>query len=157
LTARATVKRMEHEINKRRIEAPISGKVGEIADLRVGAVVTAGAKLGTIIPEGGIRAVAYFRPQSALGRIQPGQPARIVLEGFPWSQYGSLTAKVASVASETNDGRVRVELDIRPDQLSSIPFQHGLPGTVEVEVKRASPLMLALRYLERSATQSTLK
>jgi len=153
-TGRATLKRMEHEVGMRQIQAPISGRVGEVADLRVGAVVNEGAKLGTIIPEGGIRAVAYFPPQAALGRIQPGQPARMRLEGFPWSQYGSLAATVATVASETNDGRVRVELDVHPDQVSAIPLQHGLPGTVEIEVKKASPVTLVMQYLERSLTST---
>lgn len=152
-TGRATLKRIEHEVGMRRIQAPISGRIGEVAELRVGAVVNGGAKLGTIIPDGGIRAVAYFPPQSALGRIQPGQTALIKLEGFPSSQYGSLNATVATVASETtNDNRVRVELDVRPDQFSAIPLQHGLPGTIEIEVKKATPLMLVLQYLERSLT-----
>ncbi|HKR02646.1 MAG TPA: HlyD family efflux transporter periplasmic adaptor subunit [Pyrinomonadaceae bacterium] len=153
-TGRATIKRMEHEVGMRQIHAPVSGRVGEVAELRVGAVVQGGAKLGTIIPEGGVRAVAYFPPQAALGRIQPGQPALIRLEGFPWSQYGSLAATVATVASETSDGRVRVELEVSPGQASSIPLQHGLPGTVEIEVKKASPLMLILQYLERSLTRT---
>lgn len=149
-TGRATLKRREHEVGMRQIQAPISGRVGEVAELHIGAVVNGGAKLGTIIPEGGIRAVAYFPPEAALGRIQSGQAALIKLEGFPWSQYGSLKGIVATVASETSEGRVRVELDILPDQVSSIPLQHGLPGTVEIEVNKASPLMLIIRYLERS-------
>jgi membrane fusion protein (multidrug efflux system) len=158
-TGRATIKRIEHEVGMRQIQAPISGEVGEVAELRIGAVVNRGDKLGIIIPAGVIRAVAYFPPQAALGRIQPGQPALIRLEGFPWSQYGSLVATVATVASETNDGRVRVELDVRSDQVSSIPLQHGLPGTVEIEVKKTSPLMLVLQYLERSltVTQPTIR
>jgi multidrug resistance efflux pump len=151
-TGRATIKRMEHEVGLRQIQAPISGRVGEVAELRMGAVVNGGAKLGTIIPDGEIRAVAYFPPQAALGRIQPGQPAFIKLEGFPWSQYGGLAATVATVASETSDGRVRVELNVSRNQVSSIPLQHGLPGTVEIEVKKASPLMLIFQYLERSLT-----
>lgn len=151
-TGIATLRRMEHQVEMRQIQAPVTGRIGEVADLRVGAVINEGAKLGTIIPEGGIRAVAYFPPQAALGRIQPGQPARIMLEGFPWSQYGSLTATVATVASEAQDGRVRVELDVRPDQVSSIPLQHGLPGSVEIEVKKASPVMLILQYIERALT-----
>jgi multidrug resistance efflux pump len=156
-TGRAAIKRIEHEVGMRQIQAPISGRVGEVAELRVGAVVGGGAKLGTIIPDGDIRAVAYFSPQAALGRIHPGQPARIRLEGFPWGQYGSLAATVATVASETSDGRVRVELDVHANQVSAIPLQHGLPGTVEIEVKKTSPLMLVLQYLEKSltVTQST--
>jgi hypothetical protein len=86
-----------------------------------------------------------FLPPAALGRIQPGQPARLRLEGFPWTQYGAVSATVASMASEVRDGWVRVELAVRPDAASPIPLQHGLPGTVAVEVAHVSPATLVLR------------
>lgn len=149
-TDRATIKKMEHEIGKRRIEAPVSGEIGELAEQRPGTFVAAGTKLGAIIPDGGLKVVAFFSPQSAVGRIHPGQPALIRLDGFPWSQYGSLAATVTTVAGEAQDGRVRVELQMRRDQLSAIPLQHGLPGSVEIEVGKVSPLMLVLQYVEKS-------
>ncbi len=86
-----------------------------------------------------------FLPPAALGRIQPGQPAQLRLEGFPWTQYGAVSATVTNVASEVRDGQVRVELAVRPDAAPLIPLQHGLPGTVEVEVDRVSPATLVLR------------
>lgn len=146
----ATIKKIEHEIGIRRIEAPVSGQIAEVTEQRPGTFVMAGAKLGAIIPAGGLRVVAYFSPQSALGRIQPGQSAQMRLGGFPWSQYGSLAATVTTVAGEAKDGSVRVELQIRRDQISAIPLQHGLPGTVEIEVRKVSPLMMILQYVERS-------
>jgi hypothetical protein len=78
-----------------------------------------------------------------LGRIRPGQP-RLRLEGFPWTQYGSLAATVSRVASEVRNGRVRVELSVGPDRASPIPLQHGLPGNVEVQVERMAPATLVL-------------
>jgi Cation efflux system protein CusB domain 1 len=91
-----------------------------------------------------LKIMTDFLPPAALGRIQPGQPARLRLEGFPWTQYGAVSAMVASMASEVRDGWVRVELAVRPDAASSVPLQHGLPGTVEVEVAHVSPAMLVL-------------
>ena len=149
-TDKSTLRKIEHEIDKRRIEAPISGRIGEVAEQRTGTFVEAGSKLGAIIPDGGLRVVAYFPPHSSLGRIQPGQEARLRLDGFPWAQYGSLAATVVTVAGEAKDGRVRVELLLHADQASAIPLQHGLPGIVEVEVKKISPLRLALQALERN-------
>ena len=148
-TDQATIKKLEHEIAKRQIEAPVSGRIGEVGEQHPGTFVAAGTKLGAIIPDGGLKVVAYFPPQSALGRIQPGQVGRLRLDGFPWSQYGSLLATVTTVGGEAKDGQVRVELQINPHQASRIPVQHGLPGTVEIEVKKVSPLMLVLQTLER--------
>ena len=47
--------------------------------------------------------------------------------------------------SEVRDGQIRVELAFLTDPASPIPFQHGLPGTVEVEVERVSPAALVRR------------
>src|SRR5262249_19890978 len=58
--------------------------------------------------------------------------------------YGSVTDRVASVADEARDGRLRVECSITPDPASLIPLQHGLPGAVEVEGARVSPATLVL-------------
>jgi len=88
--------------------------------------------------------VAAF-PAAAVGRIRPGQPARVRLEGFTWKQYGALAATVADVGNAPNAGRIRVELVLAPGRASPIPLGHGLPGSAEVEVERVSPAVLALR------------
>jgi membrane fusion protein (multidrug efflux system) len=144
-TAAATVERLAHEIERRRLRAPMAGHLGEVAELRVGSVVREGDRLAAVVPRGDLQVVADFLPPSALGRIRPGQPARLRLEGFPWAQYGSLAATVSRVASEVRNGRVRVELSVDPDGASPIPLQHGLPGAVEVQVERVAPVTLVLR------------
>jgi multidrug resistance efflux pump len=144
-TAEATLARLAHLIDQTRIRAPITGYLGEVATLHPGAVVRQGDTLGVVLPAGALRVVASFPPAMALGRVQPGQPARLRLDGFPWAQYGSLTATVTSVATEARDGAIRVELSLRPATPTAIPLQHGLPGAVEVEVERISPATLVLR------------
>jgi membrane fusion protein (multidrug efflux system) len=112
-------------------------------------VVQEGEKLGAIVPLGRLRAVAQFPPSAALGRIRLGQRARVRLDGFPWAQYGSIPATVSRVAGEVRDGQVRVELSIAPAAASRVPLQHGLPGSVEVEVERLTPAALVLRTAGR--------
>ena len=84
-------------------------------------------------------------PAAAVGRIRPGQAARLRLEGFPWTQYGLLRATVSAVGNEADAGLVRVELAIEADPDSPIPVQHGLPGSVEIAVEKVSPAILVLR------------
>jgi membrane fusion protein (multidrug efflux system) len=108
-------------------------------------VVQAGDKLSAVVPPGALKVIAYFLPSTALGRIQPGQPAHLRLEGFPWTQYGTVAARVTNVASELRDKLLRVELTVDATATSPIPFQHGLPGTIEVEVDHVSPATLVLR------------
>ena len=148
-TSLATMKQLEYEIERRQIRAPIAGRLGEVATLRVGAVVKEGDKLGAVVPAGNIRVVAEFLPAAAIGRIRPGQSARMRPDGFPWTQYGMLGATVRRVASEPRSGRIRVELDVHVRADSPIPVQHGLPGTLEIEVERVSPASLVFRAAGR--------
>ncbi len=140
----AAIRRLEQDIELRNVRAPIAGRIEEVVEFHVGAVVQAGDKLGTIVPPGEPRAVALF-PAAAVGRIRPGQSARVRLEGFPWTQYGLLRATVSAVGNEADGGLVRVELAIDADPDSPIPVQHGLPGSVEIAVERHSPAVLVLR------------
>ncbi len=142
--ARASAASLDHEIELRTLRAPVAGRVGQLAELTRGAVVAAGQRLATIVPEGRPRAVAFFAAAEASGRIRPGQPARLRLTGFPALQYGSLDATVTRVGSETGDAAVRVELDLAGEAPAAIPVEHGLPGSAEVEIGRASPAALLL-------------
>jgi multidrug resistance efflux pump len=148
-TTAATIQRLGYEIERRRIRAPVAGRLGEVVMLRAGAFVDEGDKLGAVVPSGKLRVVAEFLPPAAMGRIRPGQPGRLRLHGYPWTQYGSIRTTVTSVASEIRDGHVRVEMAANPEPGSAIPFQHGLPGTVEVQVERISPATLVLRAAGR--------
>lgn len=143
-TGAARVRSLEHAAEARRLRAPVSGTVGEVAGVEPGAVVRPGERLGAVVPDGRVRAVARF-PVSALGRIRPGQAARLRLDGFPWTEYGTLAARVAEVASEPSGGRIRVELVLDSTSASSAPIAHGLPADAEVRVDRASPFALLMR------------
>jgi membrane fusion protein (multidrug efflux system) len=142
--AEAAIRTLRNEVERRRIRAPVSGRVGESAEFRPGAVVRAAERLGAVVPPGRPRVVAAF-PAASVGRIRPGQPAWVRLEGFPWTQYGALAATVADVGNEPSAGRIRVELVLAPGRATPIPLGHGLPGSAEVEVERVSPAVLALR------------
>jgi multidrug resistance efflux pump len=127
----------------RKIRSPVTGSIEEVVPFRVGAVVKPGEKLATIVPPGPTRLVAQV-PVIAVGRVVPGNKARLRLDGYPWTQYGTISAKVTGVGTEPSQGSIRVELEIT-DQNSSIPLQHGQSGIVEIEVDRVSPAILVLR------------
>src|SRR6185295_8754551 len=144
-SAAAAVRRLERDVGMRTLRAPVAGRIGQIATVRIGSMVAEGEQLGMVVPGGELKAIAEFPPVSALGRIRPRQPARILLSGFPSTQYGYVPARVVRVASEPRDGRIRVELTLQPDRGSRLPLQHGLPATAEVEVERVTPAILVLR------------
>jgi hypothetical protein len=60
-------------------------------------------------------------------------------------QYGSVAARVASVAGEPTDGQIRAEITLAADRNPDIRFEHGLAAAVDVEVERVPPAELVLR------------
>ncbi|MEZ4339823.1 MAG: HlyD family secretion protein [Sandaracinaceae bacterium] len=100
---------------RRLVRAPTAGRLGELPELRPGDLVAVGAALGTIVPDGELRAVAWFRAERALGWLRPGARATVRLDAFPWTWFGVVGAEVTEAALEPKDGLVRVELAIADD------------------------------------------
>jgi multidrug resistance efflux pump len=142
-SAISLLKVLETDLERHKLRAPITGRIGDVVTLPLGSVLRAGDRVAAVVPEGELRVVADFSV-AALGRVREGQAARLRLKGFSWLQYGSLEARVTKVGSEARDERVRVELALISTGFS-MPLEHGLPGTLEIEVERVAPVILALR------------
>lgn len=151
-TSAAEIKRLEFELERRRIVSPVAGTVGNLALLRPGGFVEEGDVLATVVPPGELQAVAEFPVARAVGRIRPGQRVRLRLHGYAWAEYGSLPATVMHVASESRNGMVRVELAVLRDPAMTAPLEHGLGASADVEVERVKPAVLLLRAAGRLAT-----
>lgn len=142
------IEALEDAIERRRIRAPGAGRVGDLARIQQGAWVEAGDRLASVVPPGTFHVVAELKPDTALGRVRPGLPSRVHLDGFPWTQFGMIEGRVLRVGSEVRDGLIRVDLSI--DHINPvIPLQHGLPGVAEVMVETISPAEHVLRAIGR--------
>jgi len=143
--AESQVRILNQKIDLHVIRAPVAGRIGYMLNLRPGAMVAERTRLCTIVPTGGLRAVAFFDASTAAGRVQAGQGARLRMFGFPWTKYGMLRAQVEHVGNEPKeDGLIRVELVLPSSQTTRIPLEHGLAASAEVEVERVSPFGLVL-------------
>jgi membrane fusion protein (multidrug efflux system) len=140
-----TTARLEQEIDNYSIRAPISGTIGELLEIKPGSVVNMGDKLASIVPTGEVMIIAHFSKEATVGRISPGQTAEMRLDAYPWMQFGTVKAQVANVGSESNNGKVRVDLTIQEQNTPKFSIRHGLTGLVEVEVNRIKPIDLILR------------
>jgi len=148
----ASLEGLRYEVERRRIRAPVAGVIAECSTLLPGSVVDEGTQIASIVASGPLIVVAQFAPPAAFGRIRPGQPAVLRLDGFPWAEFGSVSATVAHVAHEVRDGSVRVELSIDPRSTFRGRLEHGMPGSLEIAVERAIPWVLLLRAAGRSVT-----
>jgi membrane fusion protein (multidrug efflux system) len=153
--SRAAILRLEHEIDLRTVRAAAAGEIGELARLAPGSFVQAGQRLGVVLARGRIAAEGRFVPSDALGRVRVGQHGELRLDGFPWTQYGGIAVVVEHIAGEARDGLIRVEFALSGDPPARIPLEHGLPGRLEVEVDRASPLEIVLRSAGHAVARSS--
>jgi multidrug resistance efflux pump len=142
--ASAALARSENEIVRRQLRAPVDGVVGELLPLTPGALVKQGTRLASIVPSGALHIVAEFNPATAGGRVHAGERARFRIQSLGWSGGATIDARVTRVATEAVDGLVRVELEAAPHGVR-VPIEHGLPGIVDVETDRLSPLEFLLR------------
>ncbi len=151
----AELARLNYEIERCRIRAAVDGRVGEAATLKPGAVVAEGQRLGSIVPQGRLRIVALYPARAAFGRIRIGAAATLRLDGFPWAEFGTVSAKVEGVAQEVRDGKVRIELALLEPSSFRGQLQHGMPGVLEVTVEQVTPLRLVLRTAGQWLTRPT--
>jgi membrane fusion protein (multidrug efflux system) len=136
--------RLEQEVELRAVRAPVDGVIREFTPTPEGSQVASGHRFALVVPGAEPRIIAEFEASQAVGRLRPGQPARLRLQAFPWTRHGVVEARVRSAATEPRGGLVRVELTplrVPP----SIHLEHGLHGTLEVITELATPLDLLLR------------
>ncbi len=149
----AAVRTATARVDRLVVRAPIDGTVSSVSTVRPGDVVHIGQELATIVTAGDVQIVAEFAPTEAAGRLFPGQNANVRFDGFSWTQYGILTARVAKVAVEPTNGLNRAELVVE-SSLERWRLQHGMTGVVDVQVERMSPWHLVLRDLGSGALAS---
>ena len=163
---KVTIDRLQYQIDRRHYRAPASGRLVDVVELAAGDFIADGQRLGTILAtDAEVRVRARF-PKEMVGIIQPGQMAQLKLDGYPWTIYGTVPARVTRVGTEPGinatpeaiPGTVRVELDIQAPADPRIQLQHGLTAEVDVEVARVSPIALLLRALgEWHITDTTVE
>jgi multidrug resistance efflux pump len=152
---KATIARLEYQVERKHYRAPASGRLVDAVELGAGAFIAEGQRVGSLLgTDATLRVRARF-PKEMVGIILPGQTAQLKLDGYPWTVYGTVPAKVTRVGTEPGiaatpeaiPGTVRVELDVEPPADSRIQLRHGLTATVEIEVARVSPVALLMRAI----------
>lgn len=138
------------EVAKYRLYAGKDGEVVQLSELAQGNKVAKGQKLATISDGSGWLLQTRFKAADAVGHIATGQTARVLVDGFPWRQYGSLSATVSHVAKEGSNSHVEVHLKLDENSNSRIPLTFGQPVTVEIKTEAITPLMLLLNAFDRA-------
>lgn len=91
-------------VQRTRLSAPVAGVVTYLAVHGAGPVVQEGDVVANIAPAGA-RLVAEVRiPNEHIGKVHPGLPAKILIDAFPYQQYGVFDGKVLTVSPDAIAG-----------------------------------------------------
>jgi len=168
--AQQKVAALEQELRKaasrrdaQRLLAPVDGTVQQLAVHTVGGVVTAAQPLMLVVPRDMPLEVEALIENRDVGFIAPGQPAEVKVETFPYTRYGVLHARVASVSSDAiNDEKrglvysTRVRLDKSTIVVDgrTVPLSAGMAVTAEVKIGTRRVIDFLLSPLIEHASES---
>ncbi|MEM9605462.1 MAG: HlyD family type I secretion periplasmic adaptor subunit [Pseudomonadota bacterium] len=96
----ARLKQVEHEIGRARIVAPRSGVVDGLQIHAEDVYVNAGDALLTLVPANDQLIVEVMLPSREAGFVRAGQTARIKVDAFPYTRYGSVSADLIYISGD---------------------------------------------------------
>ncbi|MFE0014461.1 HlyD family type I secretion periplasmic adaptor subunit [Mesorhizobium sp. NPDC059054] len=82
------------------LKAPVAGRVQQVEVSTFGEVVQTGQRLMVVVPDGTALEVEAMLLNKDKGFVREGQDARIKLEAFPFTRYGTLNGTVQSVSND---------------------------------------------------------
>ncbi len=146
-----------------RLIAPVSGVVQQLAIHTIGGVVTPAQELMKIVPESESLEVEAWILNKDIGFVNEGQAAEVKIETFPFTKYGTISAKVIDVSNDavTDEkkglvyaGRVLMQKSAIQVGDKLVNLTPGMAVTVEVKTgkRRLIEFVLSplLRYKEES-------
>jgi hemolysin D len=85
------------------LRAPVRGTVQQLVLATIGGVVQPAQPLMTIVPEGADIEVEAHVLNKDIGFVREGQPVRVKLEAFPFTDYGLVSGVVESISRDAID------------------------------------------------------
>lgn len=124
------------------ITAPVSGYVNSISVNTLGATVTQGQQLITIVPDDMPSEMVCYVKNMDIADVSVGMDTEIKLEAYPYNKYGTVKGKVKYISPSSfqneNLGSVYlVKIEIT-DWNENINIISGLSGSIEIKTGERS-------------------
>ena len=137
------------------INAPFDGQISFATPISNGQFVNAGSEILTLVPTGTTDLIGRVElPTLNAGKVAIGQPVNVKLDGYPYQEYGIVSAKIHKIGLVTNKGNYPIELifqnGLQTNRNLSLPFRQELQGTAEIITKNRRLLQ---RLLDRFTFQ----
>ncbi|QKC90607.1 HlyD family type I secretion periplasmic adaptor subunit [Mesorhizobium sp. NZP2234] len=82
------------------LKSPVAGRVQQLEVNTLGEVVQTGQRLMVIVPDGTKLEIEAMLLNRDKGFVHEGQEARVKIEAFPFTRYGTLDGKVLTVSND---------------------------------------------------------
>lgn len=145
---------------RRRLSAPVSGVVQQLAVHTIGGVVQAAAPLLVIVPDDSQLVVEAAVLNKDIGFVKHGQPVEVKLESFPFTRYGLLEGEVLNVSADAlQDDALGLVYAMRASLKQShimvgqtrAPLSPGMAATAEIKIGERAIIDFFLSPLRKSA------
>jgi HlyD family secretion protein len=100
-TLRTEENRITEEVAQTTLRAPATGSIQGLTGLSPGAWLSAGQMIGAVSPSDALLIETYVSPKD-VGLLRLGQPARLQIDAYPYTQWGLLDAIVTTLAADSS-------------------------------------------------------
>jgi hemolysin D len=152
-TAALRVELRQSQGNELSVAAPCAGVVLRLAVQRPGAVVKEGEPLADLACGGSRLQAELTVPQSAVGRVKPDQPVKLLYDTFPYQRHGVRRGTVRWVSPASVGDNFRAFADIEDESITvqseRRPLTAGMGGRADVVIGRRSLITYAFEPLRQ--------
>jgi len=140
-------KRLREELGLAIIRAPAAGTVQGLVGLAEGTYVGAGQSLGFVSPAEPLRVETFVSPKD-IGLIRVGQPVRLQIDAYPYTEWGLVEGSVQSVGADaTMSGtQAAFRVIVRPAVLV-LRLPSGVSGALRKGMTLTARFVVARRSL----------
>jgi hemolysin D len=145
------------------LKAPVAGTVQQLVTHTEGGVVTEAQPLMVIVPHDAQVTAEVTLENKDIGFVSPAQEARIKLETFPYTRYGTVNATVKTVTADAVNDEKRgaifpvtlnlnatsIDVDGKPIKLSP-----GMNLTAEIKTGKRRVIEFLLSPVEKATSES---
>ena len=100
-TLRTEQNRLAEEVAQTTLRAPATGSIQGLTGLSPGAWLSAGQMIGAVSPSDALLIETFVSPKD-VGLLRLGQPARLQIDAYPYTQWGLLDATVTTLAADSS-------------------------------------------------------
>lgn len=113
-----------------------NGYVAWLDGLEDGQFVQSGITIASVIPESGILIAKAKIPVKGSGKVKIGQRVNILLDNYPYEQFGTIPGKITSISPFPSEGKyyttIALTEGLNTSLSQTLPFKQQLSGTTEI-------------------------